>query len=134
MAQAQTTEDGRRDFDFLFGRRRIHNRKLVDTLDLDCTDWVEFEAEGEARPILAGLGNVDRFSVQLTLLCPFGTGAAHPFCAEPRTDYFNLFAHDFVRVALLRFLGRLRQRRRCSCDHDNKAQAGPKRTHGDLLH
>ncbi|MCI0633610.1 MAG: hypothetical protein L0206_06800 [Actinobacteria bacterium] len=63
MAQAQTIRDGRRDFDFLFGRRRIHNRKLVDTLDLECTDWVEFEGFGEARPILGGLGNVDDFSV-----------------------------------------------------------------------
>jgi hypothetical protein len=63
MAQAKTTEDGRHDFDFLFGRRRIHNRKLVDTLDLACDDWVEFEAEGEAQAILGGLGNIDRFSV-----------------------------------------------------------------------
>jgi len=43
MAIAQTTDDGRHDFDFLFGRRRIHNRKLVDTLDPDSTEWVEFE-------------------------------------------------------------------------------------------
>jgi hypothetical protein len=62
MALTQTTDDGRHDFDFLFGRRRIHSRKLVDTLDPDSTEWVEFEAFGEAAPILGGLGNVDTFT------------------------------------------------------------------------
>ena len=64
MAQVQTSEDGRHDFDFLFGRRRILNRKVVDTLDPSSDEWVEFEAIGEAEPILGGLGNVDTFSTQ----------------------------------------------------------------------
>jgi hypothetical protein len=61
MEQTQIATDGRHDFDFWFGRWRIHNRKLVDVLDRACTDWVEFEATGEARPILDGLGNIDSF-------------------------------------------------------------------------
>jgi hypothetical protein len=59
MATIQT--DHGTDFDFVLGRWRIHNRKLVDVLDPECTKWVEFEATSEARPILGGLGNVDTF-------------------------------------------------------------------------
>ena len=61
MTSTRAPVDGRTDFDFLFGRWTIHNRKLADVLDPDCTEWVEFPARGEARPILAGLGNIDSF-------------------------------------------------------------------------
>lgn len=62
MNGSQAFSDGRRDFDFLLGRWRLHNRRLVNLLDQDCTDWVQFEAEGQAHPILGGLGNLDSFS------------------------------------------------------------------------
>ncbi len=65
MNQTHTAGDGRRDFDFWYGHWRIHNRKLADTLDKGCTEWVEFEATGQAYPILGGLGNVDSFSAAL---------------------------------------------------------------------
>jgi hypothetical protein len=49
------------DFDFLPGRWHVENRKLVDTLDPERSEWEEFEATSEARAILGGLGNIDHF-------------------------------------------------------------------------
>lgn len=54
-------DDGRRDFDFFFGRWRTHNRRLARRLEGN-TDWLVFEATIEARPILGGIGNVDTYS------------------------------------------------------------------------
>lgn len=56
-----STHDGRHDFDFVFGKWRIANRKKVDLVVEGDTEWVEFDAEGEARPILGGIGNVDTY-------------------------------------------------------------------------
>lgn len=53
--------DGRHDFDFIAGRWRVHNRRLVDPLDSRCTEWEEFETLATAELVLAGGGNVDRF-------------------------------------------------------------------------
>ena len=53
--------DGSHDFDFIYGRWRVQNRRLDDPLDERASDWSEFEATAEARPILGGLGNVDTF-------------------------------------------------------------------------
>ena len=51
--------DGGRAFDPLFGRWHVHNRKLLDVLDPDCTEWAEFGATVEVSPILGGTGNID---------------------------------------------------------------------------
>jgi hypothetical protein len=51
------------DFDFLPGVWHVANRRLVNTLDPDCTEWEEFDATSEAHAILGGLGNIDHFRV-----------------------------------------------------------------------
>lgn len=51
------------DFDFLFGDWVVHNRKIRDNTDPDCTEWIEFDARQEASPILNGAGNVDQMWV-----------------------------------------------------------------------
>jgi hypothetical protein len=56
-------EPGSRAFDFIYGRWRVHNRKLRDVTDPNCEEWVEFEATSEAFPILDGIGHVDRIYV-----------------------------------------------------------------------
>ena len=51
------------DFDFVFGRWSVHNRKLRDNADPHCDEWVQFPATSEAFPVLDGVGHVDRIDV-----------------------------------------------------------------------
>jgi hypothetical protein len=50
--------DGRHDFDFLFGRWNVRNRRLDRRL-VGSQTWLEFDATAEAFPTLGGIGNVD---------------------------------------------------------------------------
>lgn len=83
--------DGRNDFDFILGRWHIDNHRLVDVLDPSCDEWVEFEAVGDARPLLHGLGNIDTFTTEA--LPPDG----HPFeglalrLFEPATGLWRIW-------------------------------------------
>ncbi|ONI86475.1 hypothetical protein ALI144C_11230 [Actinosynnema sp. ALI-1.44] len=51
--------DGRSDFDFVFGRWQVRNRKLVDVVDPTCDEWVGFDSAAATEPILGGLGHVE---------------------------------------------------------------------------
>lgn len=53
--------DGRHDFDFIHGSWQSRNRKRVRPLVAGDDEWVEFASELEAWPVLAGLGNAERF-------------------------------------------------------------------------
>jgi hypothetical protein len=49
------------DFDFLPGRWHVANRRLVDMLDPQCSEWEEFSAVSTAFSMLDGYGNHDHF-------------------------------------------------------------------------
>lgn len=52
--------DGQRDFDFLFGTWRVHNRRLRRPLS-NSDEWYEFDAAYRALPLWNGKGNLDEF-------------------------------------------------------------------------
>jgi hypothetical protein len=62
-APGMTEAMSHHDFDFVFGRWTVHNRKLRAVTDPDCEEWVEFDATSEAFPILDGVGHIDRMFV-----------------------------------------------------------------------
>ena len=62
-ATSATDVDAQHDFDFLVGEWKMANRRLDDPLSQNPTEWQEFDAALENRPILDGLGNIDLVSV-----------------------------------------------------------------------
>lgn len=86
-----------KDFDFLIGSWKIHNRYLKGRLK-GSTKWIEFTADSEVRPLLNGLGNIDRFTairdgrplegVNLRLL-------------NPATGEWSLYWADTIRAGIL---------------------------------
>lgn len=60
MSEPAQEHDASRDFDFFFGKWRIHNRRLVKRLQ-GCDEWETFEALSEAKPLPGGIGNMDHF-------------------------------------------------------------------------
>jgi hypothetical protein len=57
----QITVVGKGGFDFWQGRWEGHNRKLLDVLDPECDEWVEFDAVCLAQRTLGGLGAFETF-------------------------------------------------------------------------
>jgi hypothetical protein len=57
-----TDDDGRHDFDFLYGTWDLRNRKLSKPL-AGADDWTEFPSTVECRPLLGGLINVDEVTI-----------------------------------------------------------------------
>jgi len=58
MNDASLPHDPSHDFDFLYGKWTMHNRRLLKRL-AGSRDWVEFDATSDCHPLPGGLGNED---------------------------------------------------------------------------
>ena len=61
MTTRSSVADGRSDFDFFFGSWTVQNRRLKERL-AGSDEWEEFGATSIVRPVLGGLGNIDRIA------------------------------------------------------------------------
>jgi hypothetical protein len=94
-----TGADGRHDFDFFFGTWHGAIRKLADTTDRHCTEWVELEAVCDCAPILGGLGNFETATMR-----PGGAGAidgATLRMFEPATGLWRIWWMSTRRPGVL---------------------------------
>jgi hypothetical protein len=106
---------GARDFDFLIGEWRIHNRRLTDRL-VGADTWEMFEATLSVRSILGGLGNVDEFTADWN-----GTRveALTLRVFNPHTEEWSLYWVDnMTAVVQLPVVGRFRGGRGEFFGHD----------------
>jgi hypothetical protein len=85
-----------RDFDFLMGSWKVHNRRLRERL-AGSDEWDEFEATSVARPILDGLGNQDEFRTEYA---GGFVGMAFRFF-DPREEIWSIYWADSRRCGVL---------------------------------
>jgi hypothetical protein len=64
-APRHTLHDPQKDFDFLFGRWNVRNRRLRERL-AGSDEWLEFDSTIVARPVWDGLANLDEYDAPHT--------------------------------------------------------------------
>jgi hypothetical protein len=94
-SSADVVRCGTHDFDFLFGHWKICNRRLQRRLE-GCTEWDEFEASSECRPILGGVANQEEFR---SSHLPDFIGMALRL-HDPETRLWSIYWADNQSVAL----------------------------------
>lgn len=82
-------------FDFLEGKYRVHNRRLVGRLS-NSQEWVEFEATNEARLLLNGFANQDEFR---TDYWPNFIGMTFRFF-DPKKNRWSIYWMDTINRKL----------------------------------
>jgi hypothetical protein len=85
-----------KDFDFLIGKWKVHNRKLKRRLS-GCSEWTEFEAQVACRKILNGYGNIDSFQTTIDHM-PFEGMSLRLF--SPQTRLWSIYWANSETVEL----------------------------------
>ena len=83
----KTVSNAQSDFDFFFGRWKVHNRSLRERLK-GSTVWDEFDGTAVVRPILEGHANVNDYEAE----APSGT--IHGFALRrfnPRSQEWSIY-------------------------------------------
>src|SRR6266404_1742390 len=85
-----------KDFDFLVGKWKVHNRRLKSRLS-GCSEWTEFEAQVDCRKILNGYGNIDSFQTTVDSR-PFEGMSLRLF--SPQTRLWSIYWANSETVVL----------------------------------
>jgi hypothetical protein len=80
-----SSDDGRRDFDFLHGRWTIDHRRLGER-GRGSNDWEEFTGTAETRPLLGGLCNIEEHAIDAA---DFAGVALRTF--DPSTQRWSIY-------------------------------------------
>jgi hypothetical protein len=91
-AKPMTENDGRRDFDFFFGKWRVQNWRLAKRL-AGSTDWREFEARVECYR------TIDNCNIDTYIADPYWDGKRHEGMTvrvfNPHTKLWSIYWADF---------------------------------------
>ena len=96
MSIAASVESSANDFDFWNGTWHGRNRRLRERL-AGCEEWDEFEGICVARPLLAGLGNMDEFRTDYN----GGLVGLSLRFFDPKTRLWSIYWTDTGRSGLL---------------------------------
>lgn len=96
MSIAASVESSANDFDFWNGTWHGRNRRLRERL-AGCEEWDEFEGICIARPLLAGLGNMDEFRTDYN----GGLVGLSLRFFDPKTCLWSIYWTDTGRSGLL---------------------------------
>jgi hypothetical protein len=87
----------KRDFDFLMGYWRVHNKCLKEKLQ-GSFEWIEFEGFSDVKSLLNGMGNLDQFSAERDGVSIAGISLR---LFNPASGEWSIYWADSVRAGVL---------------------------------